>query len=67
MSAAASDRSCLHPVSEILRRGADDHLIDFHLGRLLDCVSDRARDGVGRNSHFVKLAPAGFEPLFFNA
>jgi hypothetical protein len=26
---------------KILRRGADDHLIDFHLGRLLDCVSDR--------------------------
>jgi len=40
---------------EILRRGPDDDLVDFHLGRLLDGVSDRARDRVGRNSHFVEL------------
>jgi len=30
--------------------------IVFRLGRLLDGVSDRARDRVGRNSHFVELA-----------
>src|SRR5437868_14863987 len=28
---------------EILYRRADDHLIDFHLDWLLDCVSDRSR------------------------
>jgi hypothetical protein len=27
---------------EILRRGPDDNLVDFHRGRLLDGVSDRA-------------------------
>src|SRR5215470_13034010 len=38
--------------SEILRCGTDDHLIDLHLGRLSDRVSDR----IGRNRHLVKLA-----------
>src|SRR5689334_6053672 len=34
---------------EILYGWADDHLIDFHFDRLLDCVSDRSRDRAGRD------------------
>ena len=34
---------------EVLRRRPDDNLVNFHLGWLLDGVSDRARDRVGRN------------------
>src|SRR5712671_4311633 len=41
---------------EILYGWADHHLIDFHLGRLLDCVSDRSRDRAGRDGHFHELA-----------
>src|ERR1700686_2575917 len=41
---------------EVLRSGPDDDLVDFHVGWLLDGVSDGARDRVGRNSHFHKLA-----------
>src|SRR4029077_13413391 len=41
---------------EILHRWADDHLIDFHLDRLLDCVSDGSGDGAGRDGHFHELA-----------
>ena len=43
-------------VLEVLRRRPDDNLVNFHLGWLLDGVSDRARDRVGRNGHFVELA-----------
>ena len=32
---------------EILYGWADNHLIDFHLDRLLDCVSDCSRDRGG--------------------
>lgn len=42
-------------VLEILRRRPDNDLVDFHLVRLLDGVSDRACDRVCRNGHFVKL------------
>ncbi len=42
----------LPPRLEILYRWADNHLIDFHLDRLLDCVSDRSRDRAGRDGHF---------------
>jgi hypothetical protein len=52
MQATHSLRSTL----EVLRRGPDDDFVDVRLGRLLDGVSDRARDRVGRNSHFVELA-----------
>src|SRR6266849_5987800 len=41
---------------EVLRSGPDDDLVDFHVGWLLDGVSDGASDRVGRNSHFHKLA-----------
>jgi len=37
----------------ILDGWADDHLIDFHLDRLLDCVSDRSRDRAGRMAIFM--------------
>src|SRR5215813_5707147 len=40
---------------EVQRRGADDDLADVHIGWLLDGVSDRASDRVGRNSYFVEL------------
>src|SRR6266403_1217643 len=44
--------------SELLGGGPDNDFIDFHIRRLLDCVSDRLRDCLGRNSHdrFVKFA-----------
>src|ERR1700693_161645 len=42
---------------EILYRWADHHLIDFHLDRLLDRVSDRSRNRAGRDGHFHELAP----------
>src|SRR4029077_20503100 len=41
---------------EVLGSGPDDDLVDFHVGPLLDGVSDGARDRVGRNSHLHKLA-----------
>src|SRR5262249_45235264 len=41
--------------SEILRRGPDDDLVDFHLSRLLDGVSDGARDRLCWNRHLVEL------------
>src|SRR5260370_41259279 len=41
---------------EILHRRADDHLIDFHIDRLLDCVSDRSLYRAGRDGHFHELA-----------
>ena len=41
---------------EVLRRGPDYDLVDFHVGWLLDGVSDRVSDRIGRNSHFVELA-----------
>src|ERR1051325_8974490 len=39
--------------SEVLRRWADDGLVDLHIGRLLHGVRDRARDRLGRNRHLV--------------
>ncbi len=42
--------------SEVLRCGPDDDLVDFHIGWLLDRISDCARDRGGRHGHFVKLA-----------
>src|SRR5262245_52713195 len=42
--------------ARLLRRGPDDDLVDFHLGRLLDGVSDRLRERGGRNRHCVELA-----------
>ena len=41
---------------EVLRGGPDDDLVDFHLGQLLDGVSDRAARSSRGNSHFVELA-----------
>jgi len=41
---------------EVLYRWADDHLIDFHLDRLLNCVSDRSGDCACRDGHFHELA-----------
>jgi hypothetical protein len=45
-------------MSEIQRRRPNDDLIDCHLGRLLNSVSGRARDRIGRKSHrgLVELA-----------
>src|SRR5207245_9369271 len=37
--------------SEILGGGPDNDLIDLHIRRLLDRVSDRLPDRLGRNSH----------------
>src|SRR5712675_3124042 len=50
------ERCIVSSASEVLRRGPDDDLVDFHVGWLLDGVSDCARDRVGRNGHFHKLA-----------
>src|SRR5882762_7610297 len=41
---------------KVLYRWADDHLIDFHLDRLLNCVSDRSGDRACRDGHFHELA-----------
>src|SRR5258706_14753016 len=41
---------------KVLLGGPDDDLVDVHLGWLLDGVSDRTSDGVGRNRYFVELA-----------
>src|SRR5690349_2375345 len=41
---------------EVLLCGLDDDLIDVHPGWLLDGVSDRTSDRVGRNRYFVELA-----------
>src|SRR6266446_6741533 len=49
-------RSELTSALEVLRRGPDHDLVDFHVGWLLDGVSDCACDRVGRNSHFHELA-----------
>src|SRR5262245_3747240 len=46
----------LRSTLQLLRRGPDDDLVDFHLGRLFDGVSDRARDRASRNSDFVEVA-----------
>src|SRR5207245_4945854 len=44
--------------SEILGGGPNDDFIDFHIRRLLDGVSNRARDRISRNSlrRLVELA-----------